>query len=651
MARNLGILNLNWPSPFFNGRLTGAQLWTVVVLSFALSSLQTSPCIAAKTKDKTHKNIPVAGSETQSFPPGATVLTRAMKKELDRSFGKLKDAGDSPLYFLSYRVYDVDEIKLSASYGALNENDQSHRRTLDIEARVGTPQIDNTHKLRENMEATFERMFSNASGIDFSIDNDEDAIRTALWLDTDMVFKAAQRKFAQVTANHAVKVSEEDNSADFTRAKAVVKTETPLTLPVDKKSWEGRLRKLSAIYKEYPEILSSDVELNGDCTQRYIVNTEGSIIQTSDRQARVFTSASALADDGMRVNLYDSVDVLDPAQLPDDKTLEDRIRKLAKAVIELKNAHIAEPYVGPAIIRNRAAGVFFHEILGHRVEGHRQKDEEEGRTFAKKIGERIMPDFVSVYDDPSLTELNGKTLAGYYHFDNEGTEAQKVSIVDHGVLRNFLMGRSPISNFTTSNGHSRAQPGMSPVARQGNLVVESSKKVPYSDLRQMLIDEAKKQGKPYGLIFDEIAGGFAITQTFMPQSFELLPLRVTRVWVDGRPDELLRGVNLVGTPLTSLETIMCAGDDPDTFNGVCGAESGWVPVSASAPSLLVRSLEIAREWKEQSKPPILPPPLFDTASAKAGASENTEANASAKTSSNATSSASTNPLSGSETKQ
>jgi predicted Zn-dependent protease len=313
----------------------------------------------------------------------------------------------------------------------------------------------------------------------------------------------------------------------------------------------------------------------------------------------------------MKVHLFDSVEVLDPEKLPDDKTLEQMIRKLAKSVQELRVAHTAEPYVGPAIIRNRAAGVFFHEILGHRVEGHRQKDEEEGRTFAKKVGEKIMPDFISVYDDPRMNKLNGKTLAGYYHYDNEGIEAQKVSVVDHGILRNFLMGRSPISDFKISNGHSRAQPGMAPVARQGNLVVESSTSVPYEELRKKLIEEAKRQNKPYGLVFDEIAGGFAITQTFMPQSFELLPLRVTRVWVDGRPDELLRGVNLVGTPLASLETIMCAANDTDTFNGVCGAESGWVPVSASAPSLLVRTLETAREWKEQSKPPILPAPILE----------------------------------------
>jgi predicted Zn-dependent protease len=550
--------------------------------------------------------------ETDNSIPGETLLLQSMKQELDRSFSKLSNVSENPLYFLSYRVYDSDEIKLAASFGALSEEQENHRRTLDVEARVGDFSLDNTHKLRENMESLLERLFTPQNGIDFSIDNDASAIRTALWLETDAAFKSAQRRYLQVKANQTVKVSEEDHSADFSPAKPVIDMAQPLNLVIDKAAWENRLRRLSAIYKEYPDIIDSDVQLNGDCVQRYIVNSEGSLIQTSDRQARIITSVSALADDGMKVNLYDSFDVLDPADLPDDKTLEKHIRQLAQSIIELRNARIAEPYVGPAILRNRAAGVFFHEILGHRVEGHRQKDEEEGRTFAKKIGEKIMPNFVSVYDDPNLRQLNGKPLAGYYHFDNEGILAQKVSVVDHGILRNFLMGRSPINNFNSSNGHSRAQPGLAPVARQGNLVVECSNQVPYEELRKLLIEEAKKQGKPYGLVFDEIAGGFAITQTFMPQSFELLPLQVTRVWVDGRPDELLRGVNLVGTPLASLETIVASANDTDTFNGVCGAESGWVPVSASSPSLLVRTLEIAREWKEQSKPPILPPPALDS---------------------------------------
>jgi hypothetical protein len=149
---------------------------------------------------------------------------------------------------------------------------------------------------------------------------------------------------------------------------------------------------------------------------------------------------------------------------------------------------------------------------------------------------------------------------------------------------------------------------MSPVARQGNLIVSSSKTVPYSELRKMLVAEIKRQKKPYGLVFDELAGGFTMTQTFMPQAFKLKPLRVWRVFPDGRPDELLRGVDLVGTPLASLERILAAGNDVDVFNGTCGAESGWVPVCAASPSLLLQTIEVERNYKDQDKPPILPPP-------------------------------------------
>jgi predicted Zn-dependent protease len=551
-----------------------------------------------------------ATPDNAAKPPGESVLLKALGKEMVRSMVKLKNAGTAPLYFLCYRVYDTDEATIDASLGALDQSNRSRRRVLDVEARVGSPQVDSSHKLRSPAALDFSA-FDFGRPQEIPLDDDEDAIRTSLWLATDAAFKSAQKSFIEVKANRDVKVSEEDQSDDFSSAKPEACSNKLQSLNIDLDNWNERLRKLSAIYKEYPQITESTVELNSSCVRKYIANSEGSRVQTSNLQARVITSASAISDDGMVVRLYDSADTLDPADLPDDTQLEQRIRKLANAVVALRNAHVAEPYVGPAILRSRAAGVFFHEILGHRIEGHRQKDEEEGRTFAKKINERIMPSFISVYDDPTLTKLGNKSLVGHYDFDDEAVASKRVDIVDEGVLKNFLMGRSPINKFSQSNGHCRAEPGRKPVARQGNLIVESSKTVPYEELRRMLIAEAKKQGKPYGLVFDEIAGGFTITQTFMPQSFQLLPLEVTRVYVDGRPDELLRGVNLVGTPLASLETVICAASDVDTFNGVCGAESGWVPVSASAPSLLVRTLETAREWKEQNKPPLLPPPKYD----------------------------------------
>ncbi len=575
---------------------------------------ESSIASAAAAKQITSGAAPSAAAQAEPAKNKsaiADVLLDSMAKELDRSFSKLKNAGSAPLYFLSYRVFDTENLTLTASYGAIDTDNQQRRRILDVEARVGSMQTDSSHKLRDT-DVPFERFFLDSrQPVEFCIDNDEAAIRTALWLVTDDAFKRAQRNYIQVQANRSVKVSEEDQSADFSPAKPVVSVESKTKPQIDAQSWKKRLRQLSAIYKDYPEITESNVHLEIDLDDRYITSSDGIRVRTQDMQSRIASSVTTVAPDGMVLNLYDSIDVFDPKDLPDDAALEKKFRKLAESILALRKAKIAEPYVGPAILRGRAAGVFFHEVLGHRVEGHRQKDEDEGRTFAKKVNQKIMPEFVSVFDDPTLTRIKSKLLVGHYSYDNEGVAAQRVPIVKNGILKNFLMGRSPITNFNHSNGHCRCQPGSKPVARQGNLIIESSKSVPYESLKQLLVKEARRQGKPYGLIFDEIAGGFAITQAFMPQSFQLLPLRVTRVWADGRPDELLRGVNLVGTPLASLETIMCAGDDIDTFNGVCGAESGWVPVSATSPSLLVRTVEVAREWKEQDKPPILPPPNIE----------------------------------------
>lgn len=602
---------------------------TAFALSILLAaSISSNEAIARNTKQLslTSPSTLKKGREAANIAVTNDLLLDAMTKELERSYQQLKSMGTAPLYFLGYRVYDTEDVNLTASYGAIESDGQHRRRILDVEARVGDMKIDSSHKLRGDFEMPLERYFLDSRApVEFSIDDDEPAIRTALWLVTDDAFKRAQRNYIQVQANRTVKVSEEDQSDDFSPAPPVVSIEKALKPTVETETWKERLRKLSAIYKEYPEITDSSVQLDIDLDERYITTSEGTRLRTQDRQARVSTSVSSIAPDGMVLYLYDSIDVFDPKDLPDDATIEKKIRALADSILELRKSPVAEPYVGPAILRGRASGVFFHEVLGHRVEGHRQKDEDEGRTFTKKVNQKVMPEFITVVDDPTLSKLNEKQLVGHYRFDNEGVPAQRVTVVENGILKNFLMGRSPVANFDKSNGHSRCQPGSKPVARQGNLIIESSKKVPFEELRTMLIEEAKKQGKPYGLIFDDIAGGFALTQAFMPQSFQLLPLRVMKVWTDGRSDELLRGVNLVGTPLASLETIVCAADDLDTFSGVCGAESGWVPVSATSPSLLVKTVEVAREWKEQDRPPILPPPASEPAKTKASADNHKQA--------------------------
>ncbi len=538
------------------------------------------------------------------------VVLQSMQTELNRSFSKLNKAGESRLYFLAYRLYDTHAIEISAEYGGLiSDKPESHKRTLDIELRVGSPQIDNTHKTRGGGPRMGSGDYSSRSGV--PLDDDEAALRTTLWERTDAAFKSAQADYQKVLTNRDVRIAEEDNSDDFSKEKPAVYYGKPLEMNVDRTAWESRLRRLSAIYRTYPNIKSSMVRFSATKTKRYLVTSEGTIIEDEHVQFRVYTIAEATADDGMRVWLYDGVEAPTKVDLPDDQKLDQMVHKVASSVEALRVAKAAEPFAGPAILQAKSAGVYFHEIFGHRIEGHRQKDEGEGRTFTKLIGKEIMPTFITVVDDPLKERLGTKALNGFYRYDDEGVPAQRAVLVDKGILKGFLMERSPIRGFANSNGHGRSSPGSKPVARQANLIVDSSKRVPYETLRAQLVAEIKRQGKPYGLVFDEIAGGFTMTQALMPQVFKLKPLRVWRVFPDGRPDELLRGVDLVGTPLTSLERIIGAADDDDVFNGTCGAESGWVPVSAISPSLLLQTIEVERNYKEQDKPPVLPPPDQD----------------------------------------
>jgi predicted Zn-dependent protease len=252
--------------------------------------------------------------------------------------------------------------------------------------------------------------------------------------------------------------------------------------------------------------------------------------------------------------------------------------------------------------------VFFHEVLGHRLEGQRQRGDEEGQTFTKEVNKPVLPSFLSVADDPTRAKFGDTWLSGSYDYDDEGQKAQRVDLIQDGVLKTFLMSRLPIASFSNSNGHGRAQTGRVPNGRQGNLIVSSTKAVPESELRKMLIEEAKKQGKAYGLYFEDISSGEALTTRNSPQAFQEVPLVVYRVYVDGRPDELVRGVSMVGTPLAAVKRIVATGDKSEVFNGICGAESGSIPVSAVAPAMLLTEMETQRQPQGTERVPILPNP-------------------------------------------
>jgi TldD protein len=552
---------------------------------------------------------------TADAPASPTLV--AMKREIASAMGAFQSkASASAPYFLSYAVTDSRVFGVSASLGALFDDSDSRSRLLDVDVRVGSPKEDNTHHMSGG--GRFEGAFQSfAQRFVVPLEDDEGAMRARIWLRTEEQYRAAVERLAKVRAQRTVQVAEEDVSDDFSIEPPATHLEPPAEITVDRREWERRARDYSALFKGHPEISESNVSFAVTANTRSFVSSEGAFLQTPQTHVLLAVSAEAKADDGMELRRYETFEASSPAGLPDDAEIRRRVQLVIDDVVALRKAPLAEPWSGPAILDGRAAAVFFHEVFGHRIEGQRQKDEQEGQTFAKKIDQKVMPDFIRVFDDPTIRRLDGVELNGHYLYDDEGVLAQRADLIDGGVLKTFLMSRSPTRGFTRSNGHGRRQAGMRPVARQANLIVDPTSIVSAAELKARLLAEISRQHKPYGLRFREIQGGYTNTTRQAAQSFKVLPVVVYRVYPDGR-EEMVRGVDLEGTPLTSLSKILAAGGDYQVFNGHCGAESGWVPVSAVSPSLLVEQIETARREKEQDRPPILPAPPFQPAGAPAG---------------------------------
>lgn len=535
-------------------------------------------------------------------PEGLTVLSQ----ELARAMQTLSKATPS-VHHLAYTVTHHEDLDLAAEYGTIETDNRREERSLDVDVLVGTPELDSHHSSR-NVPSV--RGYSQLLPLD---DKDPVALRQVAWLETDRAYKDSVERFVSIKNQKQVKAEDEDQSPDFsseTKTRYIGEAAPPLGLDVD--AWKTRLRALSAKFKGEKEVLESSVSLHGRRATRWFMSSEGTMVQIGYRSYRIMLTANAQAADGMHLSRFKSFEAFSPEGLPSDTTIGAAIVEIIDGLKALRRAPLAEPFAGPAILEGRAAGVFFHEVIGHRLEAHRLRNDFDGQTFGKKIGQEVMPKFLNLFDDPTIRKIGDTELNGHYFFDDEGVPAQRATLVDQGVLKGFLFSRTPARGMTKSNGHGRRQEGMPLVARQGNLVLEARETVPVAALRTKLIEEAKKQGKPYGLRFADIQGGFTDTSRFGTQGFKVMPTVVYRVYVDGRPDELIRGVDIVGTPLTMLMRIQAAGDDHDVFNGVCGAESGWVPVSATAPSLLVGQLEAALKDKGNDKPPVLDAPSFNT---------------------------------------
>lgn len=505
-------------------------------------------------------------------------------------------------YYMDFKVTEHYDQSISSSFGAILNESNSHNRYFKPHIRVGDTMFDNFY---------YSSQSGKSSATPITLTDNEDDIRSVIWSTVDATYKNCKSTYERNRSHFDVKIKQEDTAPIFSETKVEKYYEEPLSgdkYNLDFPMWKKRINGHSAKFMSDDNIISGNAALYFNRYRKYFISSEGASVVQNETYALLQISATIKAEDGMELPLYISYFAYTPDGLPSEEKVNSDVDALIAKLIELRNSPVVSPYTGPAIMSGSAAGVFFHEIFGHRVEGQRMKSDTDGQTFKKMVGEQILPEYLTVYCDPSIRKYNGEDLNGSYNYDDQGVKGRRVDIVKDGILNEFLMSRTAIDGFPSSNGHGRAQLGYDPTTRQSNLIVESSDLKSDAELRQLLLDEVKRQGKDYGYFFKEVSAGLALTGAGQINSFNVTPLEVYRIYLDGREDELVRGVDMIGTPLSIFENISYGGGTHQVFTGMCGAESGGIPVTAIAPKMLITKIEVQQVAKNRNQPPLLPKP-------------------------------------------
>jgi predicted Zn-dependent protease len=562
-----------------------------------------------------------------SFAQDKDVVLQAMRDELERSKA-IRVTGSEPPYFMEYAVEDADVLGITASLGALIGLTHSTVRIPTVRVRVGSPAFDNTNHVYSD--------FYSGSRYDsgqLPVDTDYAAIRNIFWLATDRSYKTAVEAIGRKKS--ALKnVTQTDQYPDFSAAPPVQAIQPIKRVLVDEAAWKDRVVKLSAVLTGYPKVIGSGLEFQSVHSADYLVNTEGTAIRTPEDLTYVRVRAFAQAPDGMILRNAEVFQAMELEGMPSELDMKRGVTAVGEELTQLVAAPMGEAYDGPVLFEPRAAAQLFAQVMGDNLKIGR-KPINEGRRAApylpseleSKVGSRILPDWMDIVDDPGQKEWHGQALIGHYEFDVEGVRPQALNLVQKGVLKSFLLTRTPVlKGFEASNGHARMQgrygassPGF------GNLFVRASQTSSAADLKKRLIEMVQQRNKPYGMLVRKLdyPSGMSLDElrratTAMAQSGArpvAMPLLVYRVYPDGR-EELVRGVRFRGLSTRSFKDISAASDESYVLNfldstapfALMGAGSFVTNASVIAPGILFEELEFERIQDDLPKLPIVPPP-------------------------------------------
>jgi TldD protein len=510
-------------------------------------------------------------------------LLEALLTELDRSKAQLKmDQVQSP-YYIEYRVNEVDDFGAEAAFGAVRENQHIHVRVLRVVVRIGDYKQD----------SYFGRGQGETSIL--PLDNDPIALRHQIWLATDEAYKAAGQALAEKQAALKQFSADPNPVDDFAKAPPIIAVEPTVSLKVDEAAWKKTLEDVTSLYKQYPDVQSVTVSARFSAINEYLVNSEGTVTRSGKTTYFVQLNSSAQAADGMRLGRSPAYMVARIEELPERDALLADAKKMLETVVALRQAPIVEEeYRGPVLFAADAADDIVASLIGQNVLGRKPQLGKPNRTtgaFATSYKTRVLPNFMTLVDDPTMKEFQGKSVVGNYAVDSEGVKAQAVNVIENGTLTNYLVGRQPLRDIPASNGHGRAAPGSFPGPSLGVLLVKSSEVQAADALKQKVIQMVKDQDKPYGYRVDTLGPGNA-------------PRLLYRVYAKDGHEELVRGAVFNELDIRAIRNdLIAVGNDPLVSN-----RSGGAPTTIICPSLLFGELEVKRADTSKDKLPDYPPP-------------------------------------------
>jgi hypothetical protein len=512
-------------------------------------------------------------------------LLEALLTELERSKEHLKMDQVQPPYYIEYRVNDVEDFSAESAFGALRETEKNHIRVIRVVVRVGDYKQDSYYGQGIG-EANI-----------LPLDNDTFALRHQIWLITDEAYKAAGEALAEKQAALKQFSADANPVDDFAKAPVITALEPTVTLQADDASWKKTLQDATALYKQYPDVQEVSANARFTADNEYFVNSEGTVTRSGKTTYTVQFAAYAQAEDGMRLGRTPAWTVAEAAELPTHDALMSDAKKTLDTILALRKAPIVEEeYRGPVLFAPDAANDVVVALLGSNLLGRKPQLGKPNRTvgsFATSYKNHVLPSFATLVDDPTLKTFGGKSLVGNYDIDDEGVKAQAVTLVDNGALSNYLVGRDPIRDFTSSNGHGRAGPGAAPQPSPGVLIFKTSDPQSPEALKKRIMEMAAAQDRPYAYRVETLGPGNA-------------PRLLYRVYANDGHEELVRGAIFSELDVRALRTgLIAAGNDP-----LVGNRTGGVAITVITPSLLFDELEVKRADTSKDKLPEYPaPPL------------------------------------------